>query len=133
MKKYFILLFFLFAATACKKTKLEPEGPTDVRIENISDQDFTDVTVKIKDESISFGNITKMGGLSDYYRFQVAYIKAEITAKVNGVTFSTAPFEYTYLNYQGQMKITYQVWISDFNGKKIEIKNVIPDAPLELK
>lgn len=133
MKKYFIILFFLFAVTACKKTEFEHEGPTDVRIENISDQDFTGVTVKIKDESFIFGNIAKLGGLSEYHRFQVAYIKAEITALVNGVTFSTAPFDYTYLNYQGQMKLTYVVWISDFNSKRLEIKNLVPEGPLDLK
>lgn len=133
MKKVVFLLMILVSLTACKKTKFEPEGPTDVRIKNLSDQNFTDVNVKIKDESIAFGDIAKTGGLSLYYRFQKAYVLADITAKVNGVVFSTDPVNYTYLTYQGQMKITYEVYISDFTNKKIKINNVIPDEPLVLK
>ena len=133
MKKYLPILFFLVALTACKKTEFEPKGPTDVRIRNLSDQNFTEIVVKIKDESIPFGDIAKQGGISEYFRFETAFRYAEITTKVNGVTFSTGPVDYAYLNYYGQMRITYEVWISDFSGKKLEIHNVIPEEPLVLK
>ncbi len=133
MKKYLIVLFFLIALTSCKKTEFEPKGPTDVRIRNISDQNFTEVVVKIKEESFIFGDIAKTTGVSEYFRFETAFAKADISAKINGVVFSTDPVDYTYLNYQGQMRITYEVWISDFQNKKLEIHNVIPEEPLVLK
>jgi len=132
MRKYLIIILFLFAATACKKIEFEPEGPTDVRVKNISDQNFTEVIVKIKEESITLGDITK-GSISEYSRFETAFQKAEISAKINGVTFSTETVDYTYLHYMGQVRITYVVWISDFAGKKLEINDVIYEEPLVLK
>jgi hypothetical protein len=125
-------LFFLFAVTACKKTEFEPKGPTDVRVSNLSDQAFTEVTVKIKEESFILGDIAK-GGVSEYARYETAFPKAEISAKINGVTFSTGSVDYTYLQYLGLVRITYEVWISDFAGKKLEIHDVIYDEPLVLK
>ena len=133
MKKYLIILFFLFAATACRKTEFEPEGPTDVRVNNISDQNFTEVVVKIKEESFTMGDIAK-GAFSEYFRFQTAFPKAEISAKVNGVTISTGTVDFTYLTYVGQVRITYEVWIVDqASGKKLEIHDVIYEEPLVLK
>lgn len=132
MKKYLIILFFLIALTSCKKTEFEPKGPTDVRVNNISDQNFTELVVKIKDESFTLGDIAK-GGVSEYFRFETAFVKADISAKINGVVFSTDPVDYTYLNYQGQIKMTYEVWISDLQNKKLEIHDVIPEGPLVLK
>jgi hypothetical protein len=134
MKKYLIVIFFLISLTSCKKTEFEPKGPTDVRVKNISDQNFTEVVVKIKDESFALGDIAKGGGISEYFRFETAFAKADISAKINGVVISTDPVDYTYLNYQGQIKITYEVWIVDTaQGKKLEIHDVIPEGPLVLK
>ena len=59
--------------------------------------------------------------------------KAEISAKINGEIFSTGPLIIHTLNYQGQMRITYVVWISDFSGKKLEINDVILREPLILE
>ncbi len=132
MKKYLIILFFLFAVTACKKTEFEPEGPTDVRISNITDVTFNEVVVKIKDESFTVGDIAK-GGVSEYSRFQTAFPKAEISAKIGGVSYSTGTVDYTYLQYLGQVRITYEVWISDPQNKKLEIHDVIYEEPLVLK
>lgn len=132
MKKYFIILFFLFAVTSCKKTDFEPEGPTDVRVRNLSDQTFSEVTVKIKDESFSMGDITK-GAVSEYTRFQTAFPKAEISAKISGISYSTGTVDYTYLQYLGLVRITYEVWISDMQNKKLEIHNVVYEEPLVLK
>ena len=132
MKKYLILLFILIALTSCKKTEFEPEGPTDVRVKNLSDQAMTEVTVKIKDESFVYGNLTT-GGTTDYLRYQTAFPKAEISAKINDVVFSTGSVDYTYLTYIGQMRITYEIWISDFTGKKLEIHDVVLEEALVLK
>ena len=139
MKKIIIITLFLITALACKKKEFSPEGPTDVRIRNLSDQIFNQVIVSTSDkpEDIdTVGNIAS-GSVSDYSRFSKAYPKAQVSAKINIggtlITFSTDPVDYTYMNYIGQDRITFEVSISDMNNRKIKINNVILEEPLVLK
>jgi len=132
MKKIFFLLLIAVAVIACKKTEIEPRGPTDVRVKNISDQIFEEVIVTIEEEVDTLGTITS-GNVSEYHRFETAYAFAEISAMINGELFSTGEVDFTYLNYMGQMKITYVVYISDMANKEITIDETIPEEPLELK
>lgn len=139
MKKLLVIPFLLLALLACKKTKFSPEGPTDVRIRNLSDLSFQQVTAGTseKDEDIfTFGDIPS-GEVSEYHRYTKAYPKAEISAKINIggtlVEFSTDTVDYTYLNYIGQDRITFEVFISDINNRKLKINNVVLDEALVLK
>ena len=128
MKKLLIISLLILSVVACKKTKFEPEGPTDVRVKNTSNVAFTEVRVNISDSIKLMGNIGA-GGYSDYVRFHKAFAKAEISAKVAGQLFSTGIVDYTGLTYLGQVKMTYEVQIS---GNKLEIKVVYPlDGPLK--
>ncbi len=133
MKKLLIFSFIILAAIACKKTKFSPEGPTDIRVRNLSDLTFSEVIVNTSGGIGTFG-IIGPGTESDYHRFEKAYPKAEITAKINGVTFSTGNEDYTYMQYLGQDKITYEVDIlGDLNNREIKIINVIHEEPIDLK
>jgi len=132
MKKLLFFSLILIAAFACKKTEFAPAGPTDLRIQNISDQTLNDITVNIQGNILDFGNLAPLQ-VSDYHRFDTAYVKAEITAKVNDELFSTGEVNYMGLIYIGQERITYKIWISDFPGKKLEIDDVIYEEPLLLK
>ena len=132
MKKLITLLLIVSALTSCKKTEFSPVGPTDLRIRNISDQTFTELTVKIKSQIHVYGDIGSWQ-VSDYFRYDTAFVKAEITAKVNGETFSTSPVNYLGLIHIGQERITYDVWISDMAGKKLAIDDVTYEEPLVLK
>lgn len=131
MKKLIPVLLILLVLSGCKKTKFSPVGPTDVRIRNLSDQTLNELTVKIKSQTHIYGNIGP-SQVSDYFRFDTAYVKAEITAKVNGETFSTSPVNYLGLIHMGLERITYDVWISDMAGKKLAIDYVWYDEPLIL-
>jgi hypothetical protein len=134
MKKVLFLLMIALCLTSCKKKGFSPEGPTDIRIKNISDQTFTNVIVKttnIAGSELNFGNIAP-GAYSEYFRFDKAYNKAEITVTINNATFTTGPVDNTYQAYLSTVKATYIVWISDFANKKLEITDVILDADLEL-
>jgi hypothetical protein len=111
---------------ACKKVSISPEGPTDVRISNLSELTFTEVIVRIKDEEIVFGTIDKHV-VSEYYRFETAFPKAFISARINGDTISTGPVDFTYMNYFGQVRMTYNVIIEN---RRLKIKNVTLDSPL---
>ncbi len=139
MKKLIIISFILLAALACKKKEFSPEGPTDVRIRNLSDQAFQEVVVTTseKTEDVdTLGNISS-GSVSDYFRFTKAYPKAEISVKINVggslVTFTTGPVNYTYLTYIGQDRITFEVYISSMNNRELTISNVVLDEPLVVK
>jgi hypothetical protein len=139
MKKYLSILMILVAITACKKTKFEPEGPTDVRVRNLQNLEiFSDVVINTAGIRDTTGNVKKLGTIgpgevSGYQRVKFAYSKAEITAKINGVTFSTGPVNSTYMDYKGQMRITYEVYISNMTNKVLTISNVIPEEPLPPK
>jgi hypothetical protein len=139
MKKIILILFILIALSACRKKHFSPEGPTDVRIRNISDLSFSDVVVSTSEmagDTIAFGSITS-GSESGYSRFKKAYPKAEISAKINIggtlVTFSTGPVDYTYMQYMGQDRITYEVYISSPTNHVLTISNVIVEEPLTVK
>jgi hypothetical protein len=130
MKKLFIITLLLpVVFLSCKKTEFTPEGPTDVRIRNLSNYTLTDVIVRIKDEEIAFGTIDK-SNVTEYHRFKIAFPKAYISAKINNDTISTGPVDFTYMNYFGQQRLTYEVIIEN---DRLKINNVTLDSPLELK
>jgi hypothetical protein len=130
MKKLIIISIIILSVVACKKTKFSPEGPTDVRVRNLSDLAFTEVIVNTSGGVDTISTLTARN-VSEYCRFDKAFPKAEISAKINGQTFSTGAVNYNGMTYIGQAKITYEIWISDFNNKKLEISNCIPEAPLD--
>jgi len=130
MKKILILPLLFLILFSCKKSGLDPKGPTDVRIKNNSDLAFVEVIVNTSEGIDTLGNVAA-GGFSEYFRFDMAYPKAEISAKINGVEFSTGAVNYLGMTYIGQAKITYDVFISDFNNKKLSISNCSLDAPLD--
>ena len=134
MKKLILVSIIVLAIFACKKTELSPEGPTDVRIRNLSDQTFTNVIVgtsEYTDDIYTFGTIEKYA-TSDYFRFKKAYPKAQITATINGQIFTTGPVNYNSgMTYIGQAKITYEVYISNATNKTLSISNCSLDAPLD--
>jgi hypothetical protein len=139
MKKISIILLLLLSILACRKKEFSPEGPTDVRIRNISDLPFEQVIVRTSenpDDIDTVGNISS-GSVSDYSRFTKAYPKAEISAKINLngslVTFSAGTVNYTYLTYIGRDRITFEVFISNLNNRELAISNVILEEPLVLK
>ena len=139
MKKLIVISFILLSVLACKKKEFSPEGPTDVRIRNLSDQTFQEVivTTSEKTEDVDTIGTISSGAVSDYFRFTKAYPKAEISAKINIggslVTFTTGKVDYTYQQYIGQDRITYEVYISSMPDRQLSISNVIPEEPLVLK
>jgi hypothetical protein len=139
MKKLLIISLILLSVLACKKKGFSPEGPTDIRIRNISDLNFEQVilsTSENTDDKDTLGNIGS-GSVSDYFRFTKAYPKAEISAKINLdgslVNFSTGIVNYTYMEYIGRDRITFEVYISDLNNRELTISNVILEEALVLK
>ena len=132
MKKLIFVLIIILSILSCKKTKFSPEGPTDVRVRNVSvsDTSYIQVILDTSGGKDTLGNVAA-GGVSEYFRFDKAFPKAEVSAMVNGQLFSTGPVDYNGMTYIGQAKITYEVRISNYSGKKLEIRQCTLDAPLK--
>jgi len=139
MKKLTFLILIILSLFSCKQTEWAPEGPTDVRVRNLQGgMTFTNVVIKTAGGRDTTGNIKPLGTIlpgeaSDYQRVEVAYPKAEIIAEINGITFSTGEFLSTYMQYIGQQRITYEVFVSNLDNKILKINNVVYDEPLVLK
>lgn len=118
MKKIILLSVILLLAGSCKKTPMEPIGPTDVRIRNLSDLNMTEVIVNTGGGEYNFGTINGLDS-SDYHRFEKAYQKANITAIINGQKYKTDTAIYTYMIYLGQVKATCRIWIENAAQKKL--------------
>jgi hypothetical protein len=134
MKKYLFYILIIFAVVACKKTEFEPEGPTDVRIHNLTTFALYDLTIDI-DTIVNYGGLNPQS-YTDYIRFDKAYPKATISAKINRngslVTVSTEKFDYTFMQYMGQMKITYEIYMPQPDKNVFDVK-VIAEEPLVLE
>ncbi len=136
-------LLLLFACTvlffSCKKTEFSPEGPTDIRIRNLADQNFTNVIIKTSEYEEDVATLASIsaGATSDYIRFKKAYPKAEISANVNVggsiITVSTGTVDFSYMQYLSTQRVTFEVYISDLAARKLEISKLIPEEELVLK
>lgn len=133
-KRFFLLSAIVLFAVACKKTEFSPEGPTDVRVRNLTTFALYELTVDIDSVAV-FGSLDAQS-TSQYIRFPKAYPKATISAKINKggtlTTFSTEKFDYTYMQYMGQMKITYEIFIPQADKNVFDVK-VVADEPLILE
>jgi hypothetical protein len=130
MKRAILISILILAIISCKKKDLSPEGPTDVRVKNVSDLPMVEVIVNTSGGIDTLGNIAA-GATSEYFRYEKAFPKAEITAKINGQLFSTGTVNYNAMTYIGQAKITYTVFIKSLTSKTLEISDVSLDAPLD--
>jgi hypothetical protein len=139
MRKILFSAILICCFFACKKTEFAPEGPTDVRIRNLSDMNLEEVILKTSENTEDVDTINSIPGqtVSEYFRFTKAYPKAEISAKINIggslLEFSTGPVDFTYMQYIGQDRITFEVYISNMNNRELKISNIIQEEPLILK
>ena len=132
MKNLILILIIpaLIAGFGCKKAEKSPEGPADIRIKNLSDMAFEEFSVDTSGGEHSWGALAA-GGTSEYKRYEKAYRVAEITAVINGETFSTGTVNYNYEVVLGQGKFSYEVYIQNFDNKVLAIQRVIPEAPID--
>jgi len=131
MRKMFIIFtVFSLVLNSCDKGK-SPEGPTDIRIKNITDQVFQTLSVDTSGGSFDYEGTVAAGGISEYKRFEKAYPRAEVTVTINGEAYTTGTQNYNYQVVLGQGKFTYEVYIENPTLRKLAIARVIPEAPLD--
>lgn len=128
MKRILLALCLLIVVTACRKTEIEPEGPTDVRVYNNTDRLFENVVVNTSGGVYTFGTVNP-GTYTSYHRFDKAYPKADISLNISGYSYSTPEQDYTYMQYMGRMKITYKIFISNESRRELDT-DVVPEGAL---
>ncbi len=127
MKRTLLLILIVLSVVACKKTRIEPEGPTDVRVYNNTDLTFDNVTVNTSGGEYIFGTVAPHQ-YSGYHRYEKAYSKADISLTIAGVEYSTPQQDYTYMHYMGQMKISYKIFIRSQVLRELDIEVVTEEA-----
>lgn len=130
MKKLILIsCVIIVTLSACSKKNPTPDGPTDIRVKNITASDFVNVVVDTGEETHIFGDVAA-GALTEYFRFETAYPDSEITLTIGGVAYTTGVPDNTYAVLLQQGKFTYEVWVSNDAQKKLDTR-VTADAPLD--
>ena len=130
MKKIVFLLIVLTAIvlTSCNKTEYTPDGPTDIRIHNVSSLTYDSVVViNTLLESNEYGTVNP-GTQTEYKRFEKAYPGEQVNMYIDSVSYEFPPDDSVRVLLQ-QGKFTYQLDV-DTVAKTISI-HVIADAPLD--
>lgn len=89
----------------CKKVS---NGPNDVRIQNISDYNYTDLFVDTSHGQHDYGSLAS-GATSEYKWFKYAYNEAYVQCKIDGVLCKTDTVNFTALVPLPAGYVTYTV------------------------
>ncbi len=126
-RKFFSILLVslmgILLVWGCRKKS--PEGPTDIRIKNLTTQIFDSVYVDTYSGDHTYGTILP-ADTTDYERYDKAYREAYIKLYINEVKYEFVPVDFTYEVLLGQGKFTYEL---DIISDTIRI-HVIAEAPL---
>ena len=130
-KRKFIFVFLvslvgILLVWGCRKKS--PEGPTDIRIRNLTTQVFDSVFVDTYSGDHTYGTILP-AATTDYKRYDKAYREAYIKLYINQVKYELIPVDYTYEIPIGQEKCTYELSIADSLNHTLGV-HVVLDAPL---
>ncbi len=131
MKNLVISAILILSLVSCTKQSPTPDGPTDIRIRNVTDSDFLNINVTTgkDEEDHNFGDLAS-GQETEYFRFETAYPDAEITLSIGDKAYTTGEPDNTYSVLLQQGKFTYEVWVSVDSQGLLDTK-VIADAPLD--
>jgi hypothetical protein len=114
--------------TSCKKNEYTPDGPTDIRIHNVSSLTYDSVVViNTLWEENEYGTVNP-GAKTEYKRFEIAYPKEQVNMYIDSVSYKFPPDDSIRVLLQ-QGKFTYELDV-DTVAKSLSI-NVIADAPLD--
>lgn len=129
MKKNVFLLIVLTAIvlTSCKKTKYTPDGPTDIRIHNVSSLTYDSVVISTSVGNNEYGTVNP-GAKTEYKRFEKAYPREQVNMYINSVSYEFPPDDSIRVLLQ-QGKFTFELEV-DTAAKSLSI-HVIADAPLD--
>lgn len=129
MKKITFLSLVLTAIvlTSCKKTDYTPDGPTDIRIHNVSSLTYDSLVVSTSWGINEYGTVNP-GAKTEYKRFEKAYPREQVDMYIDSVSYKFPPDDSVRVLLQ-QGKFTYELDV-DTVAKSLNI-HVIADAPLD--
>ena len=129
MKKNIFLSIVLavIVLTSCKKDKYTPDGPTDIRIHNVSSLTYDSVVVSTDWGNNEYGTVNP-GEQTEYKRFEKAYPREQVNMYIDSVSYEFPPDDSVRVLLQ-QGKFTYQLDV-DTVAMSLNI-HVIADAPLD--
>ena len=130
MNKIIFLSIVLTAMVliSCNKTEYTPDGPTDIRIHNVSSLTYDSVVViNTSLEENEYGTVNP-GAKTEYKRFKKAYPKEQVNMYIDSVSYKFPPDDSVRVLLQ-QGKFTYELYV-DTVAKSLNI-HVIADAPLD--
>jgi len=114
--------------TSCKKNNYTPEGPTDIRIHNVSSLTYDSVVVINTLLEINEYGTVNPGAKTEYKRFEKAYPREQVNMYIDSVSYEFPPDDSVRVLLQ-QGKFTYELNV-DTAAKSLSI-HVIADAPLD--
>ena len=122
------LVLTAIVLTSCKKTEYTPDGPTDIRIHNVSSLTYDSILViNTLLESNEYGTVNP-GAQTEYKRFEKAYPREQVNMYIDSVSYEFPPDDSIRVLLQ-QGKFTYELDV-DTAAKSLSI-HVIADAPLD--
>ncbi len=130
MKKitFLSIVLIAIALTSCNKDKYTPEGPTDIRIHNVSSLTYDSVVViNTFSETNEYGTVNP-GVKTEYKRFEKAYPREQVNMYIDSVSYEFPPDDSIRVLLQ-QGKFTYELDV-DTAAKSLSIR-VTADAPLD--
>lgn len=121
----------ILALAGCKKENIAPEGPTDVRIKNVTgDVVFENVIVDTGRGEFNFGDIDA-GTVSEYHRFEVSYPIIQVTLTIDGMQYTNGEIDNTYSTYLSTVKASYEVYPTSIGSGVLVVDIVYPlDGPI---
>ena len=129
MKKivFLSIVFTAIVLTTCKKDEYTPDGPTDIRIHNVSSLTYDSVVVSTSWGINEYGTVNP-GVKTEYKRFEKAYPREQVNMYIDSVSYEFPPDDSIRVLLQ-QGKFTYELNV-DTVAKSLNI-HVIADAPLD--
>jgi len=121
------ILLIAILMTSCKKDKYTPDGPSDIRIHNVSSLTYDSVVVITTWGNNEYGTVNP-GEQTEYKRFEKAYPREQVNMYIDSVTYEFPPDDSVRVLLQ-QGKFTFQLDV-DTVAKSLNI-HVIADAPLD--
>ncbi len=109
-----VVLFFIAVICSCSNDT-DNTGTVNIRLSNISGNDFNNITVSARAETVQYGDLSS-GQLSNYKVFETAYRYAYIELYIDGEIFILQPTDYVGEVPLSRGNYTYEINASPQNN-----------------
>jgi hypothetical protein len=118
MKNIIVLSFItlIFCIGCSKKEVVTPPTEVEIRVKNISNLRYTDLTVSTGGGQQNYG-ILNANATSDYKKYSFCYRYAFIQITIDGKTYTLQPFDYVSETKFETGKFTYEIDANTTNNR----------------